>query len=352
MDPYEDFVRKLLRLAGKMYFEWAEGELWDFGQAVHNWLYTVIAQPTRNWREGLNAVLAEQEAKGRILMPESRRALVEHMERWEAAVDWAAVVGESHEPPAGTHGIDHPGKAGGRATIAAGRQKAKNVFPHSGQSPDDQITKGPYGTDLTYWQAWWLQVNLRTWTGYASHLGRWWVDKSQTLRFLQRYLSSQGGVEDLSYDLIKAEDTIKRANLAAVSARLEGKLSHSQSVHFTTGDFATAINYADVTYDMSRLERKRDGFVTWYEGTIKARLNDTYDFAKILAPAHFPFLNRFTNWKGPEIIPDRWMRNLEDYGFAQRFKVVSEWEFTIRVYVNNWTGTPLGKVQVLSEEDS
>ena len=90
MDPYEEFVRKLLRLAGKMWFEWAEGELWDFGQAVHNWLYSVIAQPTRNWREGLNAVLAEQEAKGRILVPQSRQALVEQDER--VTVDRKAVA--------------------------------------------------------------------------------------------------------------------------------------------------------------------------------------------------------------------------------------------------------------------
>ncbi len=191
---------------------------------------------------------------------------------------------------------------------------------------------------------------MRTWTEYASHLDRWWVDKTQTLRFLQRYLANQGGIEDVSYHLIKSEQTIKRANLAAVSAALNGKVIHKESVHFTTGDFATAINYADVSYEMS-LERLRDGFVTWYEGTIKAKLEDTYDFDKILAPAYFPFLNTFSNWEGPETIPDRWMRNLEDHGFAKRFKVVSEWEVTIKVYVNNWTGKPLGKVQILSEED-
>jgi hypothetical protein len=95
MDPYEDFVRKLLRLAGKMYFEWAEGELRDFGEAVHNWLYSVIAQPTRNWREGLNAVLAEQEAKGRILVPASRQALIEHLQQWEATVDWNALASQA-----------------------------------------------------------------------------------------------------------------------------------------------------------------------------------------------------------------------------------------------------------------
>ena len=91
MDPYQDFLRKLFRLAGQIWFERVQAELWEFAEPFYAWLYNLFEHPYEGWDKSLDAFLAEQAAAGRVLSPESRQAVIDHIE-----AHLASLRGRSH----------------------------------------------------------------------------------------------------------------------------------------------------------------------------------------------------------------------------------------------------------------
>ena len=80
MDPYQDFLRKLFRLAGQIWFERVQAEVWEFAEPFYAWLYNLFEHPYEGWDKSLDAFLAEQAAAGRVLSPESRQVVIDHIE--------------------------------------------------------------------------------------------------------------------------------------------------------------------------------------------------------------------------------------------------------------------------------
>ena len=76
MDPYADTIREFFRLLGRLWLERLEAELWNFAQALDQWLHELFLHPTPAWRERFEAFLAEQAGEGRVPTPESRDALI------------------------------------------------------------------------------------------------------------------------------------------------------------------------------------------------------------------------------------------------------------------------------------
>jgi hypothetical protein len=92
MDDIERWLRDVLRLAGEIYFERADRELWRFTEALYDWLYELFARPRPGWQEGFASFVAEQQAQGRLLVPQSQQAIVDYLERWSATVDWESLA--------------------------------------------------------------------------------------------------------------------------------------------------------------------------------------------------------------------------------------------------------------------
>jgi hypothetical protein len=141
------FLREVLELAGEIFFRRVEAELWKFGEAMHDWFYGLLAHPNPHWRESLAEVLAQQEAEGRILLPESRQALIDHLEQWEATVDWSVVRAESisrtvagdHDPTRGELMNVNPDESIGGAIASALDERAaardQNRVEHAQPAP-------------------------------------------------------------------------------------------------------------------------------------------------------------------------------------------------------------------------
>jgi hypothetical protein len=101
MDLYSPVLREFLRLVFELWFKRIEEELQLFAEALDQWLHDLFGQPTPDWRESFDQLLAEQEAEGRMVAPQSRQDLLDFLEGWAATVDWSAVEG-------GPSGDDQP----------------------------------------------------------------------------------------------------------------------------------------------------------------------------------------------------------------------------------------------------
>ncbi len=93
MDPYTAWLRDVLRLAGEIYFRRVEAELRKFSEALEEWMHALLMHPRPDWRNSLDLLLAQQAAEGRGVDSKSREALIDHLEVWEATVDWSAIDG-------------------------------------------------------------------------------------------------------------------------------------------------------------------------------------------------------------------------------------------------------------------
>jgi hypothetical protein len=113
MDPIERWLRDVLRLAGEIYFAWANEELWRFTQALYEWLHELFAHPTPKWREEFAGFLTEQEAAGRVMLGESQRVVLDYLETWAATVDWASLARKPVIAPNRSSGGFHEVDLGG-----------------------------------------------------------------------------------------------------------------------------------------------------------------------------------------------------------------------------------------------
>lgn len=93
MDPYQAWLREVLQLAGEIYFRRVEAELWQFAEALDQWLHELFAHPRPDWRESFDELLALQEAEGRVVEPKSRQELLEFLEGWAKTVHWSTFDG-------------------------------------------------------------------------------------------------------------------------------------------------------------------------------------------------------------------------------------------------------------------
>jgi hypothetical protein len=69
----------------------------------------------------------------------------------------------------------------------------------------------------------------------------------------------------------------------------------------------------------------------WRHVEYRVTVWDTYKFVAAGANAPLSYISKWTDWFLEEDIPDRWMKNLEDHGFAKQFKISASW-----VHHQNW----------------
>ena len=86
MDEYSAVLAKLLRLVFARWLERIEQKLQLFAEALDEWLHELFANPTIDWRDRFEQFLAEQEAAGYIVPPESRQELIAYLEHWAASI--------------------------------------------------------------------------------------------------------------------------------------------------------------------------------------------------------------------------------------------------------------------------
>ena len=147
----------------------------------------------------------------------------------------------------------------------------------------------------------------------------WFVGHPYTLSFLTRYMHSMGN-QTLSYDVIANEAAIRFANDRAVAAIKAGAGCYFDRVQkggWENDDFETSLGAVGISYKVA--DQSAKGFY------VKATIDDWYDF-HAQATVEFPYLDYFAcDWKGGNIIYDKWMDQLAEAGFAQRFRTHIEW---------------------------
>ena len=119
MDEYSAVLAKLLRLVFARWLERIEQKLQLFAEALDEWLHELFANPTIDWRDRFEQFLAEQEAAGYIVPPESRQELVAYLEHWAASIGLQETV-------AGSQSVDEREQStpvGGRSTTRVASQR-------------------------------------------------------------------------------------------------------------------------------------------------------------------------------------------------------------------------------------
>jgi hypothetical protein len=81
-EAYHVEATAALTLLGRLWSEKIAAELWRYSESLNNWLHDVLKDPSADWRERLEAFIAEQEAAGFFLSPESYADLVAYLEKW------------------------------------------------------------------------------------------------------------------------------------------------------------------------------------------------------------------------------------------------------------------------------
>jgi len=182
-----------------------------------------------------------------------------------------------------------------------------------------------YGEHLTKEEATALACAINNWLVDAT-IGNALImwgddDRSLTLSFVRRYMGKTGGVVNLSWSDIrnKGAASIKRANLRAPrEVEQNGVWILPER---TTGDLQTSVNRITLTYG-----RDANGFYGGFDD--KFTFLDTRPDEGV--DAEFPRLQDTGRevrccWKGGNNISDKWMADLERYGFAKSFDVKARW---------------------------
>jgi hypothetical protein len=86
IEAYIRSTEDVLRLAGQMFLRRIDYELRRFGEDLLDFINELDRQPRRDWRARFDDFLADQTARGRELLPESRAALLAYLELWEQNV--------------------------------------------------------------------------------------------------------------------------------------------------------------------------------------------------------------------------------------------------------------------------
>jgi hypothetical protein len=108
IEAYIRATEDVLRLAGQMFLRRIDYELRRFGEDLLDFINELDRQPRRDWRARFDDFLADQTARGRELVPESRADLLAYLELWEQNVFGGppapepllqAVITRFEEPP-------------------------------------------------------------------------------------------------------------------------------------------------------------------------------------------------------------------------------------------------------------
>jgi hypothetical protein len=97
LDPYVKTLEAFCRLVCKLWLARVEEQLNQLAEALDAWLNELSANPRRDWQASLEQLLQAQEAEGRQITPDSRKALLDFLGAWSAEVDWTK-VGEASQP--------------------------------------------------------------------------------------------------------------------------------------------------------------------------------------------------------------------------------------------------------------
>jgi hypothetical protein len=81
-EAYHVEATAALTLLGRLWLEKITYQLWNYAESLNDWLHELSKHPAPDWRERLEAFIAEQEAAGFILSPESHADLVAYLENW------------------------------------------------------------------------------------------------------------------------------------------------------------------------------------------------------------------------------------------------------------------------------
>jgi hypothetical protein len=86
IEAYIRATEDVLRLAGQMFLRRIDYELRRFGEDLLDFINDLDRRPRRDWRARFDDFLADQTARGRELVPESRADLLAYLELWEQNV--------------------------------------------------------------------------------------------------------------------------------------------------------------------------------------------------------------------------------------------------------------------------
>jgi len=216
------------------------------------------------------------------------------------------------------------GTAGDWNNFFGGPPSTSSMPPPNYHPPGFYDTKG----DLTPGQAHDLDLALMNYlvdAGFGNFFFGWGsYNRSLTISFLHRYLYSEGD-QTLPYSTISDNELVQEANKQAIK-ELETKDTWDKNVAFQ-GDLGTSLGR--VTLHYKKIAPCK----------IKGWIHDNYDFhatpgnAEDSVNAYFPIISLNLEaslwgggWAGGNTIPDRWMANLEDDGYAKSFWTTIEWE--------------------------
>ena len=93
MDRYTHVLRQYLEILFNLWFQRIGEKLQLFAEALDEWLHDLFLNPTPDWCDRFAHFLAEQEAAGYIVQPQSRQDLLDWLERWAVGDDGNAQQG-------------------------------------------------------------------------------------------------------------------------------------------------------------------------------------------------------------------------------------------------------------------
>ena len=212
-----------------------------------------------------------------------------------------------------------------------GEQGGPNLYGFVGNDPINKwdYLGLAYDEHLTKKEALNLWCAIKFWLEDASVYNALFAwgddDRSLTLDFLERFVNRKGGRVRVDYSDLSDDSGITRANKTADSYFMRAhSLSLSMSAVRTDGDRATSIGRVNIQYAQQN-----------FGGMVSARFsNERYTFLDTKnwenPNVYLPFLQKegiLCCWKGGDEISDKWMGDLERYGYAKSFGVDAEWAF-------------------------